>query len=240
MSLIIDLLIIVVTAVFVIDGYKRGLVNAVVRLLSSLISSVMSVFISCFLAAWVYNSFFKEIAVREIQKVLPEAISGNGAAKNASEIYEAMPDFVDNALSVLGIGKSRFVSAVSETTLSIPNVIEEMIRPALITLVMVALSVLMFMILSAIAVAVTKGLTAAVDLANLKTSDKILGALLGLLQVIVMLLIMNLLIYAMLLILPENYASSLSDSIDTTIVYKHIHNLEIPEKAMSLFGIRGQ
>lgn len=239
MNIILDAIVCIIAVVFVYEGYKRGLMNVLIRIGCSVVSLAGSVLISSFGAVFIYNNFIKGHIVSTISASLPEALAINGAAKNADLAYNSLPGFATNSLALLGIDEKAFTDAYISTNLAIPDLIESMIRPALETFVMVACSVLFFMILSAIAYAVTKTTTEAIDITNLKLTDKIFGALLGLVQAAMMMILLILLINAMLVILPADNAAQLNSAISQTIIYKNLHYLNIPVRIMSLFGVSG-
>lgn len=239
MNYVLDGIIIIVFLVFIIDGYKRGLMNAVIRIVCSLVSVAGSVIISSFGAVFIYNTFVKSHVVDSITAALPAVVIGDGASKNAAAVYDALPGFAENCLALLGISKKTFVDEYVSTPLAVPDMIENMIRPPLETLVMVICSVIFFMILSTIAYAATKAMSEAIDITNLRLTDRLFGAGLGLVQAALMMILMILLVNAMLVILPAANAAQLDDAVNNSIIYKPLHQLNIPVRIMSLFGVSG-
>ena len=237
-GVILDAAVVIILIVFIVDGYKRGLVNAVVRMLCSLLSAIGSIVISSFGAVFVYNMFVKERVVDSIGKAIPAALE-NTALKNPAEVYSSLPDYIKNCMSLMGISQNELVRALGDTTLTAASAVESLIRPILVTAVMVACSLLLFIAIDAVALLLTKSLTTAVSLSDLSTTNKICGALLGIIQAAVMVLIMSLLIYAALVALPAENASRLSEGIDNTFVFKYVHQLNIPAKVMTFFGVSG-
>ena len=108
MNYVLDGIIIIVFLVFIIDGYKRGLMNAVIRIVCSLVSVAGSVIISSFGAVFIYNTFVKSHVVDSITAALPAVVIGDGASKNAAAVYDALPGFAEgisgyrNAVSASG------------------------------------------------------------------------------------------------------------------------------------------
>ena len=94
----IDLIIVVITAILIIGGYKRGLVHSVMELLGTAISAVISSFGASLVSAGIYQAFVKDyIYVGSVLKcivILPngnelkiERLSGQELPTIGSRIY---------------------------------------------------------------------------------------------------------------------------------------------------------
>ena len=233
MSIILDLIVAVIIAVLLIGGYRRGLARAVVGLLGSFFSSVASVLIASIASTGIYNVFVKDYIVKTISDNMPDIDIQTKAADISDSLMHSLPAYAKNALEIAGVTPDKLINEISSANTSVPELVEGMIRPVLIKLITVILTMIIFLILTAVIAAATKTIDSFVNIKGVKTVNKILGGILGLMEALVLIMIMSMLIYFLLVLLPVDVAESLQEGIDRSLLYQRIYYINLPELIMT-------
>lgn len=236
MNILLDLLVVIIIVFLVVGGYKRGLIQSVVRLFGALAASIASSVLASFLSIPVYTSFIKQGIINAVSSSLPPQTE-NG--EYASELIKGLPEYAKNGLDMMGISPERLAKEIKETNLSVPDLIESLIRPTAIKLVTVVLTFVLFIILLSIILIMAKSVVSVVDTAGLSVLNKISGALLGLVLASVLIMLMTLIMYFLIVMLPADMSTDLRQAIDGTYLYRIIDSVNIPQKIMAAFSIDG-
>lgn len=235
MSIFLDLCVVLIVGLLVVGGFRRGLIHSVTAFLTAIGATAISSFVASFLSTMIYDSFVSTMITDHFRKTIPEFAVGAKASDMAEQIFTLLPPFARNSFELQGITTSALAQKLSDNSLDIPVLLEGMVRPVMIRLVTVVLSLILFALLVTIVSLATKSITSAVDTAGLGIPNKLAGALLGLLEAVVLVMIMSLVVYFLLVFLPAENAADLGKAVDATFIYRHIHIINIPEYIMSLF-----
>lgn len=234
MNIVLDLLIVGIVAFLVIGGYKKGLLQTVVNLGSALVASILSSITASFLSIHVYNGFVKQGIIDAVKSAMPQSTN---PAEIAKGLFDQLPEYAKNGLNMVGLDSNALAREIKASNLNVPELVENLIRPVAVRLVTVILSVILFIIILTIIAIMTKTITSVVDTAGLGGANKAAGAVLGLFQALVLIMVITLIIYFMTVMLPADMAKGLRDAIDETYLYKGIYYINIPEKIMAAFSI---
>ncbi|MBQ8133224.1 MAG: CvpA family protein [Clostridia bacterium] len=237
MNMMIDLIIVVITAILIIGGYKRGLVHSVVELLGTAISAVISSFGASLVSAGIYQAFVKDYIISAIQEALPKTDAAANTAGYTADLMADLPGYMKNSLDMLGISEQsltdEITAEITATEMNIPVMLESMIRPIVMRLLTVVVTIVLFALVATIISLVIKSVMKAVDVTGLSTTNKVLGAVLGLVEALVIVMVMSLILYFMSVMLPVDAAEELRKAIDSTFIFKTIDSFNIPELIMS-------
>ncbi len=224
-----DIIVLVIIGLLVVGGYTRGLIQAVVGLVGSFVAMLLASAGASVFAPGIYENFIQSEVVRVLEEMLPSFDPKAGI----ESITGALPDYAKNALDMAGITPDMLSSQLSKTNLSVPVMIEGMIRSVLIRLVTVILSFVLFLIIITIISLLTKSISVVAKKTGLALTDRVLGALLGLAETAVLIMIMTLIIYFLLVLLPQEDAQGLQQMIDSSLIYKQIYMFNLPEMIMN-------
>lgn len=230
MNYILDVLAVAVVVIFVISGYKRGILNSVSHFLGAAVASVISAFTASFVANYFYYGFIQSKIIEVAEEKMPQITLATKPEDISNELINNVPDFAKNALDILGIDKTKLTQEISDSAgISAPDVFEGLIRPIIMKLLTVILTLALFTILTAVISLLTRSLTSAVNCVGLSTVNKVFGAVLGLFAAVVIVMILSLVLYILIIFLPEDSAKMLRDSIESTYLLKYIYNINVPE-----------
>lgn len=230
---VLDVIVLAVIAFLVIGGYMRGFLQVVVGLVGSLVSVALSAAGASILAPEIYANFVQQRVVDAIGGMLPEFDARTKAVEIADTLQKQLPDYAKNALEMTGIDYNQLVQEISKTNLSIPEMVEGMIRPVLIRLVTVIAAFIIFMILVSIISILTRSVSVVAQKTGLAGADRVLGAVLGLAEAAVLIMIMTMIIYFLLVLMPQENAQELQQAIDSSLLYKQIYMFNLPDMIMN-------
>ncbi len=235
MNYVLDLTVIAIVAVFVISGFKRGLINSVVHFVGAGVASVISTLVASFLSGNLYYSFIKSKIIEEAEKNMPQITLNTKPDDISDALMKDLPDFAKNALDMVGVDKNKLSNEIKNAAIDTPELVEGLIRPIILKLLTIILALALFTILVAVISLTTRSLTSAIDVMGLSFVNKFFGAVLGILAAAVIIMILSLVIYILIVFLPTDSSDILRESIDSTFLLKFIYNINIPE--MIITGI---
>jgi len=177
MSFMLDLLCIAVISVFVVFGFKKGIITSIISVIGTVVTSVMSMVLASPIAKAIYNGGMKAALIQKMEenlKLSKELSSGDPS----SEILKSLPGFVAKSMPSFKVSTPGFSGALAKG----PEIAEEMIRPIIISFMSIFVSIFMFMILTVIFKIVIKIISASLDNTGLSIFDRFFGALIGLIE----------------------------------------------------------
>lgn len=231
--MVFDLFVLLIIAFFVISGYKKGVIYSVLGMFGSLVSAALSSFVASFLASTVYQTLFMDKIQDTVAASLETLTGASGASEKAQCLFNSLPDVMINAFELMEINNNSLAEQISSTGLSVPELIESMIRPTVINLITIALSALLFMIFVTVLKIVANILTKTIDFANLSMANKMGGAILGMAEAVIIIMIFGMVMhFTMMFFSPDNYAA-VQAMIDSSYLYGGIYKLSIPDAIIS-------
>ena len=229
-----DVVVLIVIAVFVINGYRRGVINILVHFCGSAVSAVVAVLGGSFLSQQLYYGFMKARVIDFLENAMPPEKLAQTTADIASELVDNCPEYFQNILSIMNITKTDIAIAIGSASIPVPELVEGMIRPAVLRLVTVILAIAVYIVCVAIISVATKSLTTAVDITGLKQADRIGGAVLGVLAAVVIVMFLSFVLYLLIVFIPEESSRALRIGIDNSILYKYIYQFNVPDQIVSV------
>ena len=104
-----------------------------------------------------------------------------------------------------------------------------MVRPVVLKVFTVLVTVILFIVSVMLISIAAKVLTKTVDITGLSGVNKVFGALAGVVEAVILLMVLSLIIYMLTVMLPTDLAQGLRDAIDATYVYKIIFYIDYPD-----------
>ena len=178
----IDVALCALLLMFIIIGYCRGLFVNVVNFIRWALGLFLSFYLSEKLNYLVYSTYVKPRALESINKTIVTSTNLDEVLKNLQDVANELPKFIRNSVdfSTLNVNQSDIASAI----------LENYFEGILLTLVKAAIFIcvfLLFFLITGIILAIARGSAKRKRASNggkspLKTTDRILGALLGVLK----------------------------------------------------------
>lgn len=239
MSIILDIVVVVIVAIMMIDGYKRGLITSVIDFAGVIIAAVVSSFLASMAAVSVYNSFIMHNVVQAVEGAFSAIPSYATAAQQAEKLFSTLPDYAVNALSFSGIDVNSLSSQISSSNVEVPQLVESLIRPTIVRLVSTMITIILFIIFTVLIAFVAKFLTKTINAVGLSVINRIGGAAFGLVKAIVLIMVLTLVLYFIMMFLSPDTVNEINDEIGKSYLYNGIYKINLLNKILALFGVSG-
>ncbi len=228
-----DFLIVAVLVFFAISGYRRGLIYSLVGIIGSIVASIAAAFVSSLIALPIYQQFFMtkitEIAAEPLS-ALPTAAT---AGQQAQTLFDSMPQYLSNILNMLGINADSLTQEISNMDLSAAQVLESLVRPSVVRLISIALTIILFGLFAILINVLANVLTKTIDLAQLSIVNKIAGAALGIVEALVVVMVLSLILHFVMYFLPTDGFHQVQSMIDGSFLYKGLYRISLPDAIIS-------
>lgn len=221
-----DLIIILLFAVFVLIGIKRGAVKTLLNLAGTVLAVFLSTVLGSNIAQWMYDVFFKNGIIQSINNTLAET----GAAQTVENAISSIPDAVFDALSIFGISKDSLLyqteNTVTSAQSSVSSVVEGVISPILTSIISFFLIIIFFILLLVLFKFLIKLINGIFNLPILHMFNKIFGGVLGVIEGAVIIYLLVLLVKIILPFTGEDFFIT-QQMINDSIIFKGMYNLNI-------------
>ncbi|MBR5544794.1 MAG: CvpA family protein [Clostridia bacterium] len=192
MSIVLDVILVVIFAAFVLVAAKKGFVKTLLELVAVAAALVLAYQFSPVVAQGAYDGFVKESMITSIEEQIDENFDTSTAAKKAEVTLEALPDFMVSLASSAGVEINDIKAKIASEKFSSKNVATELVEKVAEPIVIGALTIVFFMILAIVLIFALKFVAHLVsklfDVPLIGTANKILGGALGACKGIIVLL----------------------------------------------------
>lgn len=181
---LIDLILLAVIACFVFVGAKNGFVRTLLSFVAKIASLVVAYFVSDMYAETVYNSFLKESVLGAIEKQIASTDADNFSQQFETAV-QSIPDSLLKIAETFGMDMHALKEQSGDLNLTgeLVSALEQSVAGPIVVIVC---RILIFVIVSAVASfllgIVVNIISNIVKLPVLRTANKLLGAVLGLLN----------------------------------------------------------
>lgn len=183
MSIVLDVILVVIFAAFVLTAAKKGFVKTLLELVAVAAALILSYQLSPVVAQGAYDGFVKESMVTAIEEQIDENFDTSTAAKKAEVTLEALPDFMVSLASSAGVEINDIKAKIASEKFSSQNIATELVEKVAEPIVIGAMTIVIFMILAIILIFALKFVAHLVsklfDVPLIGTANKILGGALG-------------------------------------------------------------
>ena len=222
MGIILDIILVLLLAIFLYDGFKRGAVKSIIDIVGYVVVLMLTSWLAGILADAVFATFVQPSVLNEINQALQNS-AGSDPASQVSTLFKTLPSFVTNTLKFYGVTQEYVTSTIQSSSNNISEDIMQSISPIFINLIKTVAFSTLFIVLTSIFKVFSRTLNRIFNLPILKQINKLLGLVCGALKCVIIIFIAC---YIMQIILPmmNNTPEILSkSSIDSTIIFKNIY-----------------
>lgn len=192
MSIVLDVVLVVIFAAFVLTAAKKGFVKTLLELVAVAAALVLAYQFSPVVAQGAYDGFVKESMITSIEEQIDENFNTSTAAKKAEVTLEALPDFMVSLASSAGVEINDIKAKIASEKFSSQNIATELVEKVAEPIVIGAMTIVIFMILAIILIFALKFVAHLVsklfDVPLIGTANKILGGALGACKGVIVLL----------------------------------------------------
>ena len=150
MSLALDIILAVVFIAFVAVAAKKGFIKTLLELIAVVAAVVLAYQFSPMVAQGAYDGVVKQSIVTAIEENIDENFDMSTAAKKAEVTLDAIPEFMVSLASSAGVEISEIKSKISSEKFSSENVATELVEKVAEPIVLGALTIVCFILLSII------------------------------------------------------------------------------------------
>lgn len=183
MSIILDVILLTIFAAFVFVAAKKGFMLSLLELLAVILALALSYQFSPVVAQAAYDNVVEKSLVETVEIQIEENLNISSSTQQAEVILEAIPDFMVTFASSVGIELEEVKTQITSQTFSAENLATELVSKVAQPIVVAALTVLFFLLISAVLMFAFKWvaqlLSKIFKLPLIGTVNKVLGGVLG-------------------------------------------------------------
>lgn len=180
MSILIDIAVIALIAVFAFIGYRKGLVKTLLNFAGVFIALIAAFYIASPLSSFVFDTFFIDRIHNGVNKAIV-----NSAADTVTGAVAAVPDYIKKGAKALDINVEKVISdSDPESGVSFAEDVAETItqkvaRPIVTRLLAIILFIILFVLLRVLIKVIANALNLVARLPGLNLANRTLGAVIG-------------------------------------------------------------
>lgn len=175
----IDIIIAVIVIIMAIVGYNRGLFVSIINLARSIFGILLCFFASSYLSPIVYESVVKDIAYQTVTDKLNE-VANIDVVASITETVNNLPQFMQGVVDLSAINNISSANTVDY----VMNTVVQPIASVIIKIIVFVLVFIVFFLLTGIIVSLIQKKNKK-DKSALGTTNKLLGALLGIIKAVI-------------------------------------------------------
>ena len=196
----IDAILLIILITNILDSARRGFFRCVLSLGCVVVAIFASVTFSQPLAEWSYDNIFSGMIVSEIEQVFEDGLDSGSVAQAVTSTLETIPGVLVTQLEDMGIDINAITENISSLQLSASDTAEkissDIIRPAALVLLKMICYVLIFLAVRFV-LGLIIGLIDKLPAPRLfRRANKLLGAALGTVKGVILVLVICLFINA--------------------------------------------
>ena len=223
MSLALDIIILALLAAFLIGGMKRGAVKTLINVLGTIAAVTVSIWLGQHAARWIYTTFFQQDLIHSMSQQIM-ASGGSDVQSGVHSALGALPDFVLRLLPNFGIDTAQIGPAVQNTADATAKAVETVIAPVIVSLLSIVVMLVLFAFMMLLVKLASHAIGAVFNLPVLHGVNSFFGAVLGLLE--------GVLFVVLVVFLIKLFVPTLSDApqffnrevIEGTFIFKYIYS----------------
>lgn len=183
MSIVLDIILVVIFALFVFTSIKKGFVLSLLEFVAVIMAFVLSYSISPAVAQAAYDGFVEEKIVESVEAQIDENFSLAETAEQTEVLLDAIPDFMVSYAESTGVSIDDVKEKIASEKFSSENIATELVEKVAQPIVVGALTAVFFLIISVALIFILKIAAQLISkvfkLPLLNTVNKALGGILG-------------------------------------------------------------
>lgn len=225
MSIILDLAIILIIALCVFIGIKRGAVKEIVSLVGIIVALVLAITISKIGATFIYNRFVGEAIYNTVYEAVEDKVG-----EDISTTIDALPEEIFQIGDAIGVDISeKLESGLKEDTnlaSSVSEIVSESIaKPLVITIIQLVLFIILFVVFKVLIGWLGRILNIVAKLPVIGTANKLVGGIVGLLKGVIIASIVCYVVIIILKVQPDGFAGINQKIVEDTKIFNLISGI---------------
>lgn len=196
MSIILDLIVVLIIAFFVITSAKRGFVRTAIEIVGFFLAFYLSLSLSGIAANFIYDGFVKEPMLAQIEEKADDLIKDSLPtvdlnenddaiiSQNSVEIYNALPQFIVGVAKNYDITPEGFAQTIKNNNDSNATelLLDYAVKPIVVNLIKIILFIILFIVLSILVKWLAKIVNRIFSIPIIGGLNRTLGAVFGLIK----------------------------------------------------------
>ena len=228
--MIYDLIIVIITILFVVIGAFRGAAKTLMNLLCVLVSGVASIFLGKLFASMIYDAMIKNVITDTVSKAVGNAASN--AAGSIESAVDALPGFLKSLFGAFGGQLDHSLSVTADTAASVA---EQTLRPIILALSAFLLTVVLFILLCFLLKLIAVRPISKLFENYLSGVNRFFGALLGLVEAFLAIMVLAYLLRILIPVLNSDSYLLSESTIYNSYIFYHFYSGNIIS-AISVIG----
>ncbi len=220
MGILLDIGFVIIILLCVVFGYKKGFFKSIAGFIGAVIAMFLAWVLAGLIANALYQGVFREKLIDNISAVLSNDALASFPEK-AAQVVANLPDFLSNTLSNQGITSSQIEQSLQAAGNNAAPATADLISPAVIWLLQLLLTVILFFILVILVRLVIKLIGNVFRLPVLRQVDGILGGLFGIFKGVVYIFLACILLQLLMPVIG-NSSEPMKQVLDNSFIYQFI------------------
>ena len=220
MGILLDIGFVIIILLCVVFGYKKGFFKSIAGFIGAVIAMFLAWVLAGLIANALYQGIFREKLIDHISAVLSNDALASFPEK-AAQVVVNLPGFLSNTLNNQGITSSQIEQSLQAAGNNAAPATADLISPAIIWLLQLLLTVILFFILVILVRLVIKLIGNVFRLPVLRQVDGILGGLFGIFKGVVYIFLVCILLQLLMPVIG-NSSEPMKQVLDNSFIYQFI------------------
>ena len=220
MGILLDIGFVIIILLCVVFGYKKGFFKSIAGFIGAVIAMFLAWVLAGLIANALYQGIFREKLIDHISAVLSNDALASFPEK-AAQVVANLPGFLSNTLNNQGITSSQIEQSLQAAGNNAAPATADLISPAVIWLLQLLLTVILFFILVILVRLVIKLIGNVFRLPVLRQVDSILGGLFGIFKGVVYIFLVCILLQLLMPVIG-NSSEPMKQVLDNSFIYQFI------------------
>ena len=220
MGILLDIGFVIIILLCVVFGYKKGFFKSIAGFIGAVIAMFLAWVLAGLIANALYQGVFREKLIDNISSVLSNDALASFPEK-AAQVVANLPGFLSNTLNNQGITSSQIEQSLQAGGSNTAPATADLISPAVIWLLQLLLTVILFFILVILVRLVIKLIGNVFRLPILRQVDGILGGLFGIFKGVVYIFLACILLQLLMPVIG-NSSEPMKQVLDNSFIYQFI------------------
>ncbi len=220
MGILLDIGFVIIILLCVVFGYKKGFFKSIAGFIGAVIAMFLAWVLAGLIANALYQGIFREKLIDNISAVLSNDALASFPEK-AAQVVANLPGFLSNTLNNQGITSSQIEQSLQAAGNNAAPATADLISPAVIWLLQLLLTVILFFILVILVRLVIKLIGNVFRLPVLCQVDGILGGLFGIFKGVVYIFLVCILLQLLMPVIG-NSSEPMKQVLDNSFIYQFI------------------
>lgn len=222
MSILLDAGIILLFAIFIVSGLKRGLVRSLIGFVATVIAIVLSMYLSKITSIFIYDNFIKNNLLVQINDILNEYV-GRDLNEKTAAVFNELPKILSNTLMFCGVTSNVVGDVIENSTGNASYELVKLFSPTIISVIRTILVPFIFIVIYTPLNFLNRVIGRIFRVPGLRQIDQVLGAIIGALKGFLLIVLITFLL-KMFLPMMSNIPDIFSkNTIESTFLFKEFY-----------------